>query len=160
MAASSAKFFGTAAIIGGALRAANSFAPAFLSAPQLVLSYAATDIALLIALVGLWRITGPSLSWNGAYSIMLAGIGLVIIRVSALYDSTFYIFGAAITVISMANVASSMLWRHEPSTLAAWLWLAAFGFGMSVILFSWGFLAAGIAFGLGFVAQGVVMWRG
>jgi hypothetical protein len=153
------RLLAAAAIAGGALRVVNAFTANAVGAQVLQVSYAVTDIFLLLGLAGIlltWRSELEKLGYAG---VAVAAIGLTIIRGTAFSSLAMsgYAIGAAVALIGVALLAADLQWRKIGSRLPPYFWLAAFALGVWSAFSEQAALSAmaGIAFGAGFVASGI-----
>lgn len=163
MDASLSRILAIGAIAGGLLRVVNAFTASVLSAQMLQVSYALTDILLLLGLAGIlltWRFELERLGYAG---VAIAAIGLTIIRGTGFSSVAMqgYAIGAAVAVVGVALLGADLLWRRIGAKLAPLFWLASFALG---VWSAFGGLAAiqilaGIAFGAGFVFAGIDLLR-
>jgi len=148
---------GIAAILGGALRIADSFTAG--PPATLALLYMATDVFLLAAIAGLWlarrgRVDGV---WLG-----LAALGLLMVRASA-FGVGSYSAGATVTLIALALFAMNALLTRSTAPWAPVAWIVALALGIAGtagVAPATMTALAGVAFGLGFVAAGLDMLYG
>jgi hypothetical protein len=163
MDATSHRLLAAGAIAGGLLRVINAFTMGVLSAQMLQISYAMTDLLMLIGLAGIlltWRGELQRLGYIGAG---IAALGLVIIRGTGFTSIAMQgtMIGAGVAVIGVAILGADMLWRRIGSWLAPVFWILSF------VLAIWGALGgqmalqtlAGILFGAGFVFAGIDVLR-
>jgi hypothetical protein len=155
------RFLIFSAIVGGALRIANAFTAGVLAPEMLQVSYAITDLFLLMGLAAILIIWRVELELPGYLGASIAVLGLIAIRATgftALAPSG-YLIGAGIALIGVALLGTDMLWRRIGGRIAPLLWLVSFGLAL------WGAVGgqaalqtlAGIAFGAGFVFAGLAM---
>ncbi len=149
------------AIAGGVLRIANAFTGGVLPPGVLQVSYAVTDVLLLIGLAGVlitWRV---ELEIAGYLGVTIAALGLIVIRATGFSPlaGSGYLIGGGIALAGVALLGVDLLLRRVGGRLAPLFWIASF------VLAIWGAFggqaalqaAAGIAFGAGFAAIGVEM---
>jgi len=151
---------GLCAVVGGALRIADSFTAGLLSPQALAALYFITDVLLLAGIAGLWAWHRVTLL-AGALGLGVAMLGLLIVRASA-FGLGSYQLGATVTLLGLTIYAVDALARRSTPPWAPLAWLIALALG---VLGTAGFApaamtaAAGVAFGLGFVAAGLDMLR-
>ncbi|MEJ0043599.1 MAG: hypothetical protein WDM81_15890 [Rhizomicrobium sp.] len=146
---------GLAAILGGSLRIADSFATNALPQGTLALLYLVTDVFLLAGIAGLWVKQRAGLRIAGTIGLAMFVVGILLVRASAFGAGT-YQAGATVALLGLAVYSVESLLRRISA--APVLWLGAFAAGiagaaglapgaMTVL--------AGVAFGLGFVMAGI-----
>ena len=153
------RVLGVAAIIGGALRFADSFVTQTFSAGALAVLYFTTDIFLLLGMAGIYLSRKTTLGVAGTVGVAIFVVGILLVRVSAfgLLGANGYQFAAAGALIGLAILSIEELVRGHGAGAPALLWLSALVFAIAATL---GFapsilmLLAGIAFGAGFIAAG------
>jgi len=153
---------GMAAIVGGVLRAATSFAPGLRSDIAQQLLYLAVDTFLLFGLLGFYALRHQDAGRTGALGFLLAIFGLVVVRSSrALPGFDLYPVGALIFVSGMIALCGSA-WIAR--TLAVWVPAA---FVVSTLLglvgtvadnSGWLFVLSGVLFGAAFAELGREVW--
>ncbi|MEZ4735067.1 MAG: hypothetical protein R3E79_48850 [Caldilineaceae bacterium] len=151
---------GLAALVAGLLRAVNSFIPGTTARVELL--YLATDLALLLALIGLARwLPKPAGRW-GRYPFWaaFAGIGILIVRDLAPGWAALYPPGALLLAGGLCWLAVAH-WHDRAVPrwiLAFWLLstlIGVVGFftpGLTLL-----FVVAGVLFGLSFIGIGLRM---
>jgi hypothetical protein len=153
---------GWAAIVAGLLRAANSFIPGTTAWVERL--YLVTDLALLLALIGLTRwLPKPAGRW-GRYPFWPAFVGTGILIVlnlppvwAALYPMGALLFAGGLCWLALAQRHGAVMPRW---ILACWLLstlIGVVGFftpGLTLL-----FVVAGVLFGLSFIAMGIRMIR-
>jgi hypothetical protein len=153
---------GLAAIVAGLLRAANSFIPNTTAWVERL--YLLTDLALLLALIGLTRwLPKPAGRWERyPFWPAFAGIGILIVRYLAPGWAAFYPLGALLFAGGLCWLAFAH-WHGAVMPrwiLACWLLstlIGVVGFftpGLTLL-----FAIAGVLFGLSFIGTGVQMIR-
>src|SRR6266436_9906048 len=73
---------GMAAIVGGTLRTAASFAPSLGSDTERQMLYLVVDMFLLLGLLGFYQLRHQDVGRTGAFGFLLALFGLVVVRSS------------------------------------------------------------------------------
>jgi hypothetical protein len=159
------RFLMFGAIAGGVLRIANAFTAGLLGPEMLQVSYAITDLFLLMGLAGIlitWRVELELLGYLG---VSVAALGLIVIRATGFTSLAMsgYLLGAGIALVGVALLGIDMLRRRIGGRIAPLFWLASFALAL------WGAVGgqaaqqtllqtlAGIAFGAGFVFAGWTM---
>lgn len=148
---------GAAAVIGGVLRIAGTFASA-LGEHEAQLFYFATDLFLLTGLAGIYLSQRGSLGITGLAGTAIAALGILMIRSSALFGG--YQIGAAVTIIGFAVLGVAMLGART-AKIAPLLWIGALALGIAGDVLDMNLLGllAGIAFGAGFACAGLTLYR-
>ena len=153
---------GMAAIIGGVLRAAASFAPNAGSNVEQQLLYLTVDMFLLLGLLGFYELRHHEAGRTGAFGFLLALFGLVVVRSSrAIPGFDLYPLGALVFVGGLIALCGSA-WIAK--TLAFWVPAA---FVVSTLLGLVGtvadnsgrlFVLSGVLFGAAFAGLGREVW--
>ncbi len=151
--------FGIAAVLGGALRAADSFAAQAFSAGTLASLYFVTDVFLLLGIAGVYLSRRATIGIAGTIGCAIFTLGILVVRAAAfgILGANGYQLGAAIALLGLAILSGETLLRRHGGTTSAVLWLVSLAlglvatFGIAPAMFM---LAAGVAFGAGFVAAG------
>jgi len=150
---------GIAAVLGGALRIANTFTQ---SLPQgtLAVLYFVTDVLLLAGITGLYLKRRATLGFAGTAGLAIFVLGILTIRASAFGVGTYQL-GATIAVLGLALYSIETLLKRRGTVTPA-LWLLSLAAGIAAVLglapLPMMILAAG-AFGAGFICAGLAMWR-
>ena len=149
---------GMAAIVGGVLRAAASFAPSVGSDLERQLLYLVVDMFLLLGLLGFYELCHQDVGRTGALGFLLALFGLVVVRSSRVIPGLdLYPVGALAFVGGLIALCGSA-WRVK--TLAVWVPAA---FVVSTLLglvgtvadnSEWLFVLSGVLFGAAFSGLG------
>ena len=153
---------GTAAIVGGVLRAAASFAPGVDSNIEQQLLYLAVDIFLLLGLLGFYELRYQDAGRTGAVGFLLAIVGLVVVRSSRaipgfdLYPVGALIFvGGMIVLCGSAWIARALaVWVPAAFVVSALLGVVGTVADNSGALFVW----SGVLFGAAFSGIGREVW--
>lgn len=153
---------GMAAIIGGVLRAAASFAPNAGSNVEQQLLYLTVDMFLLLGLLGFYELRHQDAGRTGAFGFLLALFGLVVVRSSrAIPGFDLYPLGALVFVGGLIALCGS---AWIANTLAFWVPAA---FVVSTLLGLVGtiadnsgrlFVLSGVLFGAAFAGLGREVW--
>jgi len=148
------------AIAGGALRIVDSFTGAVFSAHTLEWFYFATDVFLMLGLVGWYVSRFETLGVPGMAGFVVAVFGILVIRSALLFGQRGYMLGAAMFLAGLIVMHLPSFIRREGEMAPPILWLVA-AFVAAIAYFAYGPLAvpAGVIFGLGFVAAGWSLWR-
>lgn len=146
------------ALTGGVLRIIAAFVPYDPATAWLEILYAAIDIGLLFALIGLCFDRGARLGRAGLvlFVIAIAAIASIIGPDSQAFGINWYMAGASLFLAALAGLSVVML-RQGVLRPAALCWLAAFGLGCLTMVISHPALlaASGMALGAGFVILGL-----
>jgi hypothetical protein len=153
---------GLAAIVGGVLRAAASFAPSVGSDVERQLLYLVVDVFLLVGHLCFYELRHQDFGRSGALGFLLALVGLVIVRSSRVIPGLdLYPMGALAFVGGLIALCSSA-WRVKK--LAVWVPMA---FVVSTLVglvgtvadnSGWLFVLSGVLFGAAFVGLGREVW--
>ena len=150
-----------AAVAGGGLRIAASFAPAALSAAAARGLYATVDACLAASLIAFYSI--PGLRRSGAYGLTMALAGIAVVRVGAAL-SVIRLYPAGALAVAIGGVALSSSLRAD-RLVPGWLPVA---FGLSMLLGIAGsgiagadqlFVWSGVLLGVGFAGLGLNVWK-
>lgn len=153
---------GMAAIVGGILRAAASFAPSLDSDTERQLLYLVVDMFLLLGLLGFYELRHQDVGRTGALGFSLALVGLLVVRSSrAISGLDLYPVGA-MAVVGGLIVLCGRAWSVK--TLRVWV-PAAFVVSTLIGLVGtvatnseWLFVVSGILFGAAFAGLGREVW--
>jgi hypothetical protein len=147
-------------LAGGALRVVNTFIPWQAGNAGLEALYAATDIAMLFALIAVGLAASAGLGRIGfaAWVVAIAGLASIVGPDPVEFGVDFYRLGAGVFVLALGAMAVVLLVR-QTLRVAAGLWLAS---ALLALLSgatgnALAFAAAGLILGLGFVAAGWAM---
>jgi len=151
-----------AAIIGGVLRAAASFAASVGADVERQLLYLVVDMFLLLGLLGFYELRHKDLGRTGALGFFLALFGLVVVRSSrAIPGLDLYPLGA-LAFVGGLIVLCGTAWSVK--TLALWVPMA---FVVSTLVglvgtvaenSEWLFVLSGELFGAAFAGLGREVW--
>ena len=145
------------AIAGGALRIADSFAVAMLSASTLAILYFVTDVFLLAGVAGFWLRRRATLGVAATLGLAIFVCGILMVRASA-FGVGSYQLGATVALLGLTAYSFETLLRRSAAPFAPLFWLISLAAGIAGAA---GFMpesmtiAAGVAFGAGFVAAGI-----
>jgi hypothetical protein len=155
---------GLAAIVGGVLRAAASFAPVVIDSDIARESlYIVVDVCLTIGLVSFNARHSKSIGWPGATGLALGLVGLATVRANRVISTVdLYPAGALATACGVI-LLSSRAWvaRRIPGWVpVAFLLSTLVGLIGSYVrganaLFVW----SGVIFGVVFAGLGLEMWK-
>ena len=155
---------GLAAIAGGVLRAAASFAAAVIGSDlQRESLYVVVDVCLTLGLLAFYALNAEELGRRGVAGLALALVGIAAVRASRVISAVdLYPVGALATACGVILLAvSAWVANKLPAWVPVTLLLSTFvGLVGSVIeaastLFVW----SGIMFGVAFAALGFKIWR-
>jgi len=151
---------GFCAVLGGLLRLIGPLAPDVLHGQALQINWLATDVLLMLGLVGIYGYSRKSLGFTGMLGFVLAVTGLIIVRSGGdmIFGPGTYRYGAVVWTIGMAVIAFPMLLRGVGHMIAAGLWTLALIIGLFSVMRpgeSWGVMLAEIAFSAGYIAAGL-----
>jgi hypothetical protein len=151
-----------AAIFGGLLRIASSFAPLLIGSNVARQSlYFAIDVCLTVGLVGFWRLGSKDFGRGGVIGILMFLTGIAAVRASPFISAVdVYPAGALMTAVG-ATLLSAGAWRaHKLSrrvplafTLSILLGVVASAANAGA-LFVW----SGVIFGVACAGLGRQMW--
>ena len=153
---------GMAAIVGGVLRAAASFAPRAGSDVELQLLYLVVDVFLLLGVLGFYELRHEDIGRIGALGFLLALVGLAVVRSSRVIPGVdLYPVGALAFVGGLLALCVSA-WKVKRLTVwvpvALLLSTLAGLVGTVVESAGWLFLLSGVAFGVAFAGLGHEVW--
>jgi hypothetical protein len=158
-----ARLGGAAAIVAALFRAVGSVVPAAPETAALAGLYLATDVFILLGLMG-WYITQHErVRVQGLVGFVLSVVGVALIRSNGGFPGVdTYTLGAPLLVFGLIVLATSA-WRA--GLMAAWVPAALL---VAAVLGPAGYLvpgmgalfaASGFAFSVGFGGAGVYVWR-
>ena len=153
---------GMAAIVGGVLRAAASFAPSVCSDIQQQLLYLMVDMFLLVGLLGFYGLRHQDVGRTGALGFLLALFGLIVVRSSQVIPGLdLYPMGAltfvgglialCVSAWSVKKLAVCVPVAFVVSALAGLVGTVAHNSG-------WLFVLSGVLFGAAFSGLGREVW--
>ena len=145
---------------GGALRVVTTFIPWQAGNAGLEIVYAATDLAMLFALIAVGLATARALGRIGfaCWAVALAGLASIVGPDPVAFGIDFYQLGAAIFVLALGAMAAMLLARRTMRA-ASGLWAASAVLALLAAASPLAFAAAGLLLGLGFIAAGWAMWQ-
>ena len=153
---------GMAAIVGGVLRAAASFASSLGSDAERQLLYLVVDMFLLLGLLGFYELRHQDIGRTGALGLLLALVGLTVVRSSrAIPGLDLYSMGALAFVVGLIVMCGSA-WSVK--TLAVLVPVAFVAstlvalVGTVVDNAGWLFVLSGVLFGGAFAGLGRAVW--
>ena len=155
---------GLAAIAGGALRAAASFAPVVIDSDiERESLYIVVDVCLTIGLVGFSARHSKSIGWPGAAGLALALVGLATVRANRAISTVDLCPAGALATACGVILLSARAWvarRIRGWVPVAFLLSTLVGLIGSYVrganvLFVW----SGVIFGVAFAGLGVEMWK-
>jgi hypothetical protein len=151
-----------AAIVGGILRAAASFAPGVGSDLEQQMLYLLVDMFLLLGLLGFYELRHQDVGRTGAFGFLLALFGVLVVRSSRVIPGLDLYSVGALALVGGLIVLCGRAWRVR--VLAVWVpttfiistlvGLVGTGAGNS----EWLFVVSGVLFGAAFVGLGREMW--
>ena len=155
---------GLAAIAGGVLRAAASFAPALIGSDlQRESLYVVVDVCLTLGLLAFYALNAEELGRRGAAGLALALVGIAVVRSTRVISAVdLYPVGALATACGAILLAVT---AWVANTLPAWvpvtlLLSTLVGVVGSVIKDAPAlFVSSGVMFGVAFAALGFEIWR-
>jgi hypothetical protein len=153
------KTLGAAAILGGALRIADSFTGSVFDVPTLDRMYFATDVFLLLGTSGWYFSRSQRLGSPGLTGYALSVLGICIIRSAGLFEPRGYVIGAALFLIGLSVMNLLTLFRRDGPRAAPVIWIVSLVFAMLALTSGPLAAVAGVIFGLGFIAAGLSLWR-
>jgi hypothetical protein len=154
---------GLAAIAGGMLRAAASFAPVVIGSDLARESlYIVVDVCLTLGLVGFYAQRSKSIGWPGAVGLALALVGFATVRANRAISTVDLYPAGALTSACGVIVLSARSWVVRKSSgwvPVVFLFSTFVGVIGSVVenanaLFVW----SGVMFGIAFAGLGVETW--
>src|SRR5579871_4040650 len=116
---------GVAAIVGGALRIADSFVTHVLVLDTLALLYVLTDIFLLLGIAGIYLSRRATLGAAGVIGATIFAAGILLVRVSAIgvLGASGYQLAASVALAGLAILSVETVIRRNGRYLSAALWL-------------------------------------
>lgn len=153
------QFAGALAIAGGIMRAINGALAHGLDAHALALAYLATDLCLLLGLIGWYASRASGLGPSGAVGFAGAVTGILVIRSAAIFPGYGYRMGAALLLAGLVVMSAREILRRPPASLPAWFWLGSFACAMVSIVSAPFGVAAAILFAAGFICAGSALLR-
>ncbi|MFT6311173.1 MAG: hypothetical protein ACJAQS_001544 [Porticoccus sp.] len=157
------KIYSLACIIGGLLRVIGSFISYDSAAESIEILYIATDICLILGLIGFYSVHRQRLFWLGhlGFAIAICGLSFIAGPETELFGMSVYqlgspIVGAGLLLLSLNLIKAKLCGLAAPMLLAASVVVGLISIlvGSSVL-----FVVTGILFGVGFMALGTHIWR-
>lgn len=153
------QFAGALAIAGGIMRATNGALAHGLDSHALALAYLATDLCLLLGLIGWYASRASGLGPSGAVGFAGAVTGILVIRSAAIFPGYGYRMGAALLLAGLVVMSARQFLRRTQIGWPAWFWLGSFACAMISTLEPPLAVASAILFGAGFVCAGSALLR-
>jgi hypothetical protein len=158
------KVFGAGSVIGGLLRVVSSFVTTADDQSLLELLYIATDLCLILGLVGIYVIHRETLPAYGhiGFIIALCGLSFITGPEAEIYGMGAYQIGTPVIGTGIFLLALSQLRRASYPDAAPTLLLASIALGgvaMAIPQYPIIFAVCGVLFGLGFILNGVYICR-
>ena len=155
---------GLAAIAGGVLRAAASFAPAVIGSDlQRESLYFLVDVCLTLGLLAFYALNAVELGRRGAAGLALALVGIAVVRVNRVISGVdLYPVGALTTACGVILLAvSAWVANKLPAWVPVTLLLSTFVGLVGIVIedASTLFVSSGVMFGVAFAALGFEIWR-
>jgi hypothetical protein len=153
---------GVAAIVGGILRAAASFAPSLGSDFEQQLLYLVVDIFLLLGLLSFYELRYQDVGRSGALGFLMALVGVLVVRSSRVIPGLDLYPMGALALVGGLIVLCACAWRVK--ALPVWVPTAfvvstLIGLiGISAGNSGWPFVVSGVLFGAAFVGLGREVW--
>jgi hypothetical protein len=151
---------GVAAVVGGLLRIANSFAGRWMGERTLGIVYFVEDLLLLAGLLGIYLSQRRAQGIVGLVGFALGVLGLFTIRSASLFGWIGYQLGAAELLIGLSILAARTISTGQRAVPA--LFFASLALGLLSLVPALAgpcALLAAIAFGLGFALAGLRLLR-
>lgn len=155
---------GLAAIAGGALRAAASFAPLGLHSDiERESLYIVVDVCLTIGLVGFNARHCKSIGWPGAAGLALALVGLATVRANRAISTVDLYPAGALAIACGVILLSARAW--VAGRIRGWVPMAFLLSTLIGLIGSYArgatalFVWSGVIFGVAFAGLGVEMWK-
>lgn len=148
---------GTAAIVGGALRAGTSFAPDVVSEIELQTLYFVVDLFLLIGLLGFYQLRCEDTGVWGVSGFLLALVGLELVRSSRavpgvdLYPGGALVFAGGLIILCSTAWKANTLRGWVPASLLLSMLVGLIGSLLGIPSL---FVLSGVAFGIAFGGLG------
>jgi hypothetical protein len=150
---------GAAAVAGGMLRIANTFTLHMFDPHSLALIYLATDVFLLLGLIGWYASRADSLGASGAVGFVIAVVGILVIRSTDLFPASGYRIGATALLAGLVVASIPILLRRGGPVLAPVLWLLSFVCGLASMVIAPLATLSAVLFGAGFICAGFGLLR-
>jgi hypothetical protein len=148
------------AIVGGALRVADSFITAVATVPIQRVAYFVTDLMLACGLCGIYLSRRNRLGLAGLLGFAASITGILMVRS---FGQAAYLVGATVTLLGIVVISVAILARDAFPKSAPILWIASLIAGVIGLLpfgINWGVTVAGVIFGLGVIAAGISLFAG
>lgn len=152
---------GLVAILGGILRGVSSFVAADAPTVEISILYLLTDVFILLGLIGIYGFQHRESGLWECFGLLLAIIGIAMIRAGAISGVVLYSVGASIFAVGLSLFAVGS-WKAKklPQWVALfWILSTILGFigyftpGLALL-----FVISGVVFGVGFAGAGIEVW--
>lgn len=147
------------AIVAGVLRLTASFAPSLLPPLTADLLYIATDLAIIVGLIGIYLGQYARLGQLGLSGFLIALLGTAFMAGPDAWIAgvNVYVIGAptvglGLILFSVAQLRGRSVVRFVPGLMIAGILLGAIGLALPT--FPWVFVASGMLFGIAFALNG------
>ena len=157
-----AHFAGIAAFAGGGLRIAAAAIPHAPDSIALEALYAASDLGLLFATIGVALAAWPWVGWPGhlGAGVLIGGIAGIVGPDAVFRGVNMYQVWLGVIALGSVVFAAALL-RSGLFTVTAWAWIAAAVLGVAGTLAGSpeAAILAGVAFGFAYLAAGIRLMR-
>ena len=150
---------GVAAVIGGGLRIVDSFTGSVFDMATLDRMYFATDVFLMLGLVGWYFSRAQRLGSPGLTGFVLGVLGLMIIRSAYLFEPRGYMIGSVLVLVGLVVMNVLTILRRDGPIAAPVLWNISLVFGFLALASGPLAPVAGVIFGVGYILAGIEVWR-
>lgn len=157
------KIYSSACFLGGLLRVIASFIPYDPAAEPIQILYIATDLCLILGLIGFYSAYRTNLFWLGhlGFAIAISGLSFIAGPETDLLGVSVYqlgspILGAGLLLLSLNLIKAKLCGLVAPVSLISSVVVGL----MSMFVESTAlFVVTGVLFGAGFMALGTHVWR-
>lgn len=150
---------GAAAITGGVLRIANTFTIHLFDTHTLALSWFATDVLLLLGLMGWYASRADRLGASGIVGFTIAVVSILVIRSADLFPGNGYLMGTMALLAGLVVMSGPTLLQRDGSILPPVLWLLSLACALTSVAFAPLAILSAILFGAGFICAGLGLLR-
>ena len=157
------KIYSSACLLGGLLRVISCFVNNETATQSIEVLYIATDLCLILGLIGFYSVYRAQLFWLGylGFIIAICGLGFIAGPKIELFDVSVYQIGSAIIGVGVLLLSFNLIRANLCGFVAPVAPVASVAAGLMSMLVGGSLLifASGALFGLGFMALGIQVWK-
>ena len=157
------KIYSSACLLGGLLRVISCFVNNKTATQSIEVLYIATDLCLILGLIGFYSVYRAQLFWLGhlGFIIVICGLGFIVGPETELFDVSVYQIGSPIIGVGILLLSFNLIRANLCGFVAPVALVASVAAGLMSMLVGGSLLifASGALFGLGFMALGIQVWK-